>query len=228
MNTEKNTIVKIIDWLVDTFAKSLVSFFDGLKNAVEHANPSLFSLVATLLPFALPLPVAFMTSNSAQHFFKWEVWSSNTLGFGLEGLGLLAWVKLVDAVLDHVRSNNEKVSNVVLMYGAVAVVYEIVLLFINVILAKQEGADWRYITVLACICLLPALSAMVYGHQKQQIEVQLERERQEKLADAERQRQERRQDRKEAQALKMQYAKDIPGLKLTEADRNSGGKFRGK
>lgn len=229
MNTEENNqVVKIISWLVNTLAASLVAFFDGIKNAVEHANPSLFSLVATLLPFALPLPVAFMTANSAQHFFGWELWSANTLGFGLEGLGLLAWVKLVDAVIDHVRSNNEKVSNIVFMYAVVALVYEIILLFINVILAQQEGADWRYIVVLACVCLLPALSAMVYGHQRQQIEIKLEQERQEKRSEAEKQRQERRQDRKDAQAMKMQYAKDIPGLKLTEADRNSGGKFRSK
>lgn len=229
MNTEENNqVVKIISWLVNTLAASLVAFFDGIKNAVEHANPSIFSLVATLLPFALPLPVAFMTANSAQHFFEWELWSANTLGFGLEGLGLLAWVKLVDAVLDHVRSNNEKVSNIVFMYALVALVYEVILLFINVILAQQEGADWQYIVVLACVCLLPALSAMVYGHQRQQIEIKLEQERQEKRSEAEKQRQERRQDRKEAQALKMQYAKDTPGLKLTEADRNSGGKFRSK
>src|SRR5688500_17731979 len=144
MNTEKNVIVRMMDWLVDTLAKTLVSLFDGIKNAVDHANPSLFALVATLLPFALPLPVAFMTAHSAREFFGWDPWAAHVLGFGLEGLGLLAWVKLVDSVLDQVRSNNQKVTNVVLLYGAVAVVYEILLLFINVVLARQDGADWRY------------------------------------------------------------------------------------
>ena len=63
MNENKNIIVSIMDWIVDTLAKTLVSLFDGVKNAVDHANPSLFALVATLLPFALPLPVAFMTAQ---------------------------------------------------------------------------------------------------------------------------------------------------------------------
>jgi len=214
MNTEKNVIVKMMDLLVDTLAKTLVSLFDGVKDAVDHANPSLFALVATLLPFALPLPVAIMTAHSAETFFSWDPWASNVLGFGLEGLGLLAWVKLVDSVLDHVRSNNQKVANVVFMYGAVAILYEILLLFINVVLARQDGADWRYIVVLTCICLLPALSAMLYGHQRQMVEIQLTRERKEAKEEAERLRQERRQDRKEAAALKMQYAADTDQQEL--------------
>src|SRR5919106_2107453 len=113
MNTEKNTIVRLMDWLVDTLAKTLVSLFDGVKNAVDHANPSLFSLVATLLPFALPLPVAFMTSHSAREFFAWDPWAANVLGFGLEGLGLLVWVKLVDGIIASVQSKNDKVENYV-------------------------------------------------------------------------------------------------------------------
>lgn len=223
MNEEKNQIVKAMDWIVDTLAKTLVSLFDGVKNAVDHANPSLFALVATLLPFALPLPVAIMTASSAQHFFNWQPWAANTLGYGLEGLGLLAWVKLVDSVLDHVRSNNPKVDNVVFMYAVVALAYEILLLFINVVLAQQEGADWRFIVVLACICLLPALSAMLYGHQRRMVEIQLERERQERNAQKEKERQERRQDRKEAASLKMQYATDVKQEGL-RADKP----FRGK
>lgn len=214
MNTEKNAIVKMMDWIVDTLAKTLVSLFDGVKSAVDHANPSLFALVATLLPFALPLPVAFMTAHSARVFFGWEPWAANVLGFGLEGLGLLAWVKLVDSVLDYIRSNNQKVTSVVIMYGVVALVYEILLIFINVVLAQQEGADTRYTVVLTCICLLPALSAMLYGHQRQQVEIQLNRERTEAKAEAERLRQERRADRKEAAALKIQYAADADRQEL--------------
>ena len=215
MNTEeKNVIVQIMDWIVDTLARTLVSLFDGIKNAVDHANPSLFALVATLLPFALPLPVAFMTAHSAQKFFVWDVWAANVLGYGLEGLGLLAWVKLVDAVLDRVKSNNPKITSVIYLYGGVSFVYEVLLIFVNVILAQQDGATWRYIVVLTCICLLPALSAMVYGHQRQATIYQLEQERKATDEHAEKIRQEKRADRKEAQALKMQYAKDTEAVKL--------------
>src|ERR1043166_7665444 len=113
MSHEKNVVVNIVDRLLMTLAGMLVSLFDGLKHAVDHSNPSLFALVATLLPFALPLPVAFMTSHSAQTFFHWDPWAANILGFGLEGLGLLVWVKLVDAYLLSLNSTNEKIETFV-------------------------------------------------------------------------------------------------------------------
>ena len=66
---------------------------------------------------------------------------------------------------------------------------------------------------------------MLYGHQRNTVESQLERERQEKKAEAERLRQERRADRKEAAAAKLQYAKDTDIVEL-EGETNTGGKFR--
>ncbi len=208
MNDEKNTFVKVMGWLVDTLARSLVTLFDGVKSAVDHANPSLFGLVATLLPFALPLPVAFMTSHSAQHFFSWEPWAANVLGFGLEGLGLLVWVKLVDAIVASVQSANEKIENYVTFLWGVAIAYEALLIVINVILTLKNGAGLIYALALLLICLLPALSAAMYGLHKREVIVQLERERQAVAEQKERERQERRADRKEAQALKLKYASD--------------------
>src|SRR5215213_9410622 len=134
MNEDKNKIVQATDTLFGTLAGVLVSFFDGLRQAVDHSNPSLFGLVATLLPFALPLPVAFMTAHSAQRFFAWDPWAANVLGFGLEGLGLLVWVKLVDGIVARIQSNNEKVKDFVGFLWGVAVAYEAVLILVNVIL----------------------------------------------------------------------------------------------
>jgi hypothetical protein len=218
---EKNVIVSIMDWLVNTLARTLVSLFDGVKGAVDHANPSLFALVATLLPFALPLPVAFMTSHSAREFFNWDPWAANVLGFGLEGLGLLVWVKLVDGIIAQVQSKNEKVENYVTFLWCVAIAYEAVLVLINVILALREGANLIYAVTLLLICFLPALSAAMYGLHRRETIAQLERERKEANEQQERERQERRQDRKEAQALKMKYAADTKQQGLSE-----GKKFR--
>ncbi len=226
MNENKNPldfIVRIVNYVIDVLARVMVDLFDGIKNAVDHANPSLFALVATLLPFALPLPVAFMTAHSAKTFFDWDMWAANVLGFGLEGLGLLAWVKLVDAVLDYIKSNNEKMPAVIWMYGIVALVYETLLIFVNAVFAWQDGARWDYVIILVCVCLLPALSAMLYGHQRRTVETQLEQERREAKEQAEKIRQERRADRKEAAAMKVQYAAETEGG-LTLVDK----KFRGK
>ncbi|MDQ3004159.1 MAG: hypothetical protein M3R47_02055 [Chloroflexota bacterium] len=163
MNTEKNGIVRVADGIMDTLAKILVSLFDGVKNAIDHANPSLFALVATALPFALPLPVAFMTAHSARTFFSWDPWAANVLGFGLEGLGILVWVKLTDGIIASVTSQNEKVENYVTFLWCVAIAYEAVLILLNVILAVREGANILYAVTLLLICFLPALSAAMYG-----------------------------------------------------------------
>lgn len=217
MNSENNPlsfIVTGVRWIIDALARALVALFDGIKAAVDHSNLSLFALVATALPFILPLPVAFMSSHSAQKFFGWEPWAANVLGFGLEGLGLLAWVRLVDSILDVVRSANRRLTVIVVVYGLVALVYEILLIFLNTVLAYRDGADSDYVIVLTCICLLPALSAAIYAAHRQTTERALEREKQEAKDLAEKIRQEQRADRKEARELKLKYAADAKGEKL--------------
>jgi hypothetical protein len=214
MNEKENVIVRAMDWIVNTLAKTLVSLFDGVKNAIDHANPSLFGLVATLLPFLLPLPVAFATSHSAQEFFEWDRWAANVLGFGLEGLGLLVWVKLVDGIIASVQTKNEKVENYVTFLWCVAIAYEAILILINVVLSWNEGASLVYGITLLLICLLPALSASMYGLHRKETMSLLERERRELAEQQERERQERRQDRKEVQAMKLQYASDTKQEKL--------------
>jgi hypothetical protein len=216
MNTEKNILLKVMDWIVQTLARTLVIIFDGIHTAVNHATPSLFALVATLLPFLLPLPVAFMTAHSAQHFFNWEAWTSNILGFGLEGLGLLVWVKLVDGIIANVNTKNEKVNDFVNFLWLVAAAYEALLILINVVLAWKDGADLIYATTLFFICLLPALSAAMYGLHKREVIAQLASEATEQKNEAERLRQERRADRKEAAAFKIQYAKDSEVAELED------------
>src|SRR5688572_24900952 len=117
---DNNKVVGLFDKILLTLAGILVSLFDGIRHAIDHANPSLFGLVATLLPFLLPLPVAFMTSHSAQEFFAWQPWAANVLGFGLEGLGLLVWVRLVDGIIASITTKNEKVENYVTFLWCVA------------------------------------------------------------------------------------------------------------
>jgi hypothetical protein len=222
MNEENNPVVSFVERILMTLAGILVSLFDGLKHAVDHSNPSLFALIATLLPFALPLPVAFMTSHSALTFFHWDPWAANVLGFGLEGLGLLVWVKLVDSYIASL--SNAKIENFVGFLVGVAIVYEALLVLINVVLALRDGADAMYALVLFLVCLLPALSAATYGMHRRETINQLERERQAREAQKEKERQERRQDRKEAQALKMRYAADGKQEELKDKPFRGNGK----
>jgi len=200
-----NFIVRIVAYIVEVLADAIVTLFDGLRRTMIHANPSVFSFLATLLPLALPLPVAFMTSSSAQKFFEWKPWAANTLGFGLEGLGLLAWVFAVEAYLS---------GRGLWLFGSVAIAYELTLIFLNVALAASEGVSGSYVIVLLLICFLPALSAIMYGNMRLTAEAELQRQDEERKTEAERLRQERREDRRQAQEMKLKYAAEAEGTKL--------------
>jgi hypothetical protein len=214
---EKNFLVKVFDMFIDTVTELFVSLFDGLLRGVDHATPSTFALDATLLPWALPLPIAFMTATSLETYFSWDHWASLTMGLGLEGLGILVWARLANAIVE------KRISNAALwMLGGVAAVYETILIILNVVLALRHGTDGYYALVLFLVCLLPALSAILYGYHKYDVIGKLAEEKAEATALAEKLRQERREDRKAAQALK--YAKDTEGLKLE--DKPVGKNFR--
>ena len=105
-----------------------------------------------------------------------------------------------------VTSANEKIENYVNFLWGAAIAYEILLVSLNVILAIQEGAGVVYALTLLLVCLLPALSAVMYGLHKRETNAQLATEQTAAQALAEKIRQEKREDRKAAQALKMQYA----------------------
>jgi hypothetical protein len=211
---EKNVLVKLFDMFIDTVTELFVSLFDGLLRGVDHATPSTFALDATLLPWILPLPIAFMTAHSLEIYFSWDHWASLTMGLGLEGLGILVWARLANAVVE------KRISNAAMwMLGGVATVYETILVVLNVVLALRHGTDGYYALVLFLVCLLPALSAILYGYHKYDVIHKLADEKAEAQALAEKIRQERRQDRKEAQALKQQHAADTRQEKLQDKFR---------
>ena len=94
--------------------------------------------------------------------------------------------------------------------------YEALLILINVVLAWKDGADLLYAITLLFICMLPALSAAMYGLHKREVIALLDREAVERKTEAERLRQEKRADRKEAQAMKVQYAKEVEVVELDD------------
>jgi hypothetical protein len=112
------------------------------------------------------------------------------------------WDKLVDGIIAGVNAKNEKISEFVNFLWLVAIAYEALLILINVVLAWKDGADGLYALTLFFVCLLPALSAAMYGLHKREVNALLANEASEKKAEAEKLRQERRADRKEAAALK--------------------------
>ncbi len=215
METNKNPfdiLVRFVQWVMDVLARAVVAFLDGLNDAVEHSSSPLFGVVATFLPFALPVPVAFMTAHSAETFFGWDAWQAVTLGIGLEGLGLLVWVWLVESII----SDDPALHAAQTFLSCIAAAYEVTLIVLNVVLALNDGAGIVFGIGLLLICLLPAMSAAMYGFQKRQTRLSIAAKEAERKAEAERLRQERRQDRKEAAELKLKYAADTKQERLSE------------
>lgn len=223
METNKNPLdwlVRLVQWIMDVLARAITAFLDGLNDAVEHSSSPLFGVVATFLPFALPLPIAFMTAASAEKFFNFMPLWATVLGLGIEGIGLLVWVWLVESMI----SEDKVLHDARRFLGGMATAYELVLVFLNVVLAWNDGASFVYGIGLLLICSLPAMSAAMYGFQRRQSRLNIASKEADAKAEAERIRQERRQDRKEAQELKLKYAKDVDALELEKPD---GKKFRG-
>lgn len=215
-NKFTDTAVSFVGTVVRTLERSLVVFFDGLRNTVEHANPSLFNLIAVISPALTPLPIAYMTANSLMTFFEWDARIAFICAAAIELVGLVVWVVLVEVLLTPKEQRDE---TMMWFFTGVATVYELVLVFLNVILEAQSGATLAAATVLFLLCLFPAMSAVIYGYRNYHAKLRLEQERAEAKAEAERLRQEqlereerirqeRRQDRKEAAELRLKYAAD--------------------
>lgn len=219
MNENKNPLnflVTLVTWIVDALEMTLVGILDGLRNTTDHASPSFFGLVAVILPFLTPMPVAYMSARSAMHFFQWDASMAWVLAISVEGLGLIAWVATVEAFLEHTKSGDRRVAKVVWVFGGIAAVYEILLVTLNVGLTLSEGADALYAFVLFLIVCFPAMSAFYYGYNKRLAEARINAKEAERRAEAERIRQEKRQDRKEAQELKLKYASDAKQEKFNK------------
>jgi choline-glycine betaine transporter len=126
----------------------------------------------------------------------------------------------VDGIIASVQSSNEKVENYVTFLWCVAIAYEAVLILVNVILSWNEGASITYGITLLLVCLLPALSAAMYGLHRRETMSQLDRERKAIADQKEKERLERRQDRKEAAELKLKLAADMKQEQLDHPFRN--------
>lgn len=198
-------VTVLIGTLVRTFERSIVVFWDGLRNATIHGTPSLLGFVAAVSPIIAPLGTAIQTAFSLSTYMGMMVFQAVVLAVSIEFIGFELWVFATEALLrDGWKGTMRQVS---LALGVI--VYEAILILINVALASQDvqkTTAW----ILFLWCLLPALASLGYSYQNLENKALLERDRREQIELAEKIRQEKRQDRKEAQALKMQEKIEKP------------------
>jgi hypothetical protein len=196
-NKFSNGIVSIIGTFVRTFERSIVVFWDGLRNATVHGTPSLLGFVAAVSPILAPLGTAIQTAFSLQTYMAMWMFQAIVLAVSIEFIGFELWVFCTEIWFRDGWTGTTR--QIVLTAGVIA--YEAILILINVMLAGQSVFSTLG-GILLLVCLLPALAALGYGYQNMENKSMLERERREQTELTERIRQEKRQDKKEREQLR--------------------------
>lgn len=150
----------------------LAEFAEKVSITFEKFNPALFRLLATVLPYATPLPVAWYTSRSAQTFLHFTPGISGVFVFGLEGMGILFTSLFVDSVIDWIRSRNVKTFALVAIFGVVVIAYVYLLVNLNVTLEQINNPDKNSALsqVITLMCFLPLLTGIGNGYYKWKLE----------------------------------------------------------
>jgi len=228
-NTFSNTIVAIIGTMVRTLERSIVTFWDGLRSTTVHGTPSLLGFVAAIAPVLAPIPIATQTAISLMQYMTWLPFQAVIMAIVIEAAGFVLWVFLTEAIMQ----DGWKGTTTQFIFAGAVLVYQVILILINVGLSLNDGARGTTAWILFLATCFPALCSVAYGYnnthsratleaEQREAREEAERQRQEQLEIEERRYQERRQDRKAAQELKLKYAKDAEGVELKEKP------FRGK
>ena len=186
----------------------LVRFLDGLRNIFETASPSVFSMLATLLPYLSPLPIAILTAASATAYLGMKPITAGVFVFVLEGLGLWVTTVFVDTIVQYIRSKNPKTLFMVFALLIVLIIYVTILINLNVYLKMAvENVSATYIRIITLMCFLPLISGFMNGYWKLQLEHKTETEiaQQRDMELQERIRQDKRHDGMEKYRIKHGY-----------------------
>lgn len=209
-NRFSNAVVAIIGTLVRTAERAIVVFWDGLRNATTHGTPSLVGFFAAIAPLLAPIPIATQTAISLMSYMKWMPFQAIIMAVVIEIAGFVLWTFLTETIMQ----DGWKGTATQFIFGASVLVYEVILILINVALAVTEGTAGTTAWILFLACLFPALCAIAYGYSNVHNKHALELEQKRAEEQREKERQEKREDRKQAAELRLKYAADAEGVRL--------------
>lgn len=150
----------------------LARLAEWISISFEKLNPALFRLLAAVLPYITPFPVAWLTASNAEKFLDFTPAVAFSFVFGLEGMGLWFTSLFVDAFIDWIRSKNWKTFGLVLMFTFVVGVYVFLLVNLNVTLdaINNENSNTALSRVITLLCFLPLLTGVGNGYYKWKLE----------------------------------------------------------
>lgn len=136
--------------------------FNSLTAVIRAASPAIFSFVETTLPYTTPMPIALITMTSAGVFFGLKGLGAFLFVYSLEGIGLVATSKLVETIVDFIRSRNTKTFIMIVVLAVAVYVYITILVSLNVKI-HTEIKDINFSQALTLICYLPLLAGILNG-----------------------------------------------------------------
>lgn len=136
--------------------------FNSLTAIIRAASPAIFSFVETTLPYTTPMPIALITMTSAGIFFGLKGFGAFLFVYSLEGIGLVATSKLVETIVDFIRSRNTKTFIMIVVLAIAVYVYITILVSLNVKI-HTEIEDINFSQALTLICYLPLLAGILNG-----------------------------------------------------------------
>lgn len=184
--------------------------FDWLTSVLQAAQPSAFAFVETTLPYSTPLPIALISAASATTFFGLKGTGAFFFVYSLEAIGLVATTRLVESVVDWVRSRNGKSLVVIIVLGLVVFAYVRILVTLNV--TMKAATNPAYSEALTLICYLPMIAGTLNGMGLLKLNARAEQEHRATLE--EQHRQEDREDRLRLEREKLQARKELEVKKL--------------
>ncbi len=136
-------------------------FFDWLTDVFRSMSPSVYAFIETTLPYTTPFPIATISAASASTFFGLKGFAAFAFVYSLEGIGLVTTTKLVETIVDFIRSRNSKSALMILVLVITVVVYIRILVSLNVTI--HENFSPAFSQVLTLVCYLPLIAGVLNG-----------------------------------------------------------------
>lgn len=184
------------DW-TDVIAR----FFQGAADLIDRAGEPIFSFIAVIVPFIAPFTIAQITATALVVGKILDQNQANQLAFVLEGIGVVGLSGLVIAIDKWIRSKNPKMDSMIYLLGFIDIIYFLFLVFVNVMLDKQNPNITRtQLAIKTLICLVPLMAGGIYGYYRILHKDKIAKVEADKLAETIRQ--ERRADKQQVRLAK--------------------------
>lgn len=144
---------------------AIARFFQGAADLIDRAGEPIFSFIAVIVPFIAPFTIAQITATALVVGGILNQGQANQLAFVLEGIGVVGLSGLVIAIDKWIRSKNPKMDSMIYLLGFIDIIYFLFLVFVNVMLDKQNpNITLTQLAIKTLICLVPLMAGGIYGY----------------------------------------------------------------